>query len=95
LQAPHRKVPASAQRPGWGTVTAWPRKLALRWGADGYASRCHGKRLLMRDVRPGYLVRDAGSPSRPGRVFKMYPYTLRSLLDALDDARLRSYADGP
>ena len=25
----------------------------------------------------------------------MYPYTLRALLDALDDARLRSYSEGP
>jgi hypothetical protein len=49
----------------------------------------------MADARLAYLVRDAGSPSRPGRVFKMYPYTLRALLNALDDARLRSYSEGP
>jgi hypothetical protein len=49
----------------------------------------------MADARRAYLVRDAGSPSRPGRVFKMYPYTLRALLDALDDARLRSCSEGP
>jgi len=42
-----------------------------------------------------YAVRDAGSPSRLGRVRKTYPYNLRSLLEALDDARLRSFNEGP
>lgn len=49
----------------------------------------------MADARRAYVVRDAGLPSRTGRVFKLYPYTLRALLDALDDARQRSYNDGP
>jgi hypothetical protein len=42
-----------------------------------------------------YAVRDAASPSRLGKVWKTYPYDLRSLLVALDDARLRSYDEGP
>lgn len=42
-----------------------------------------------------YAVRDAGTPSRLGRVRKTYPYNLRSLLEALDDARLRSFNEGP
>lgn len=49
----------------------------------------------MADARRAYVVRDAGSPSRMGRVFKLYPYTLGALLAALDDARLRSYTEGP
>jgi len=49
----------------------------------------------MADTRLAYLVRDAGSSSRPGRVLRMYPYTLRALLDALDEARSRSSRDGP
>lgn len=43
----------------------------------------------------GYAVRDAGSPSRLGKVHRTYPYDLRSLLEALDDARLRSFHGGP
>lgn len=42
-----------------------------------------------------YVVRHAGSRSRPGKVFKIYPYTLRSLIDAMDEARMRSFGDGP
>jgi hypothetical protein len=49
----------------------------------------------MADARLAYLVRDAGSSSRPGRVLRMYPYTLRALLDALDEARFRSCREGP
>ncbi|WP_300605940.1 hypothetical protein [Trebonia sp.] len=41
-----------------------------------------------------YVVRDAGSPGRLGKVYRMYPYTLQALLQALDEARLRSY-NGP
>ena len=40
-----------------------------------------------------YVVRDAGSPSRMGKVYKVYPYTLKALLEAIDDARFRSYAE--
>lgn len=42
-----------------------------------------------------YAVRAAGSPSRLGTVWKVYPYTLRSLEQALDEARLRSLYNGP
>lgn len=46
----------------------------------------------MEGQRRAYIVRDADTPTRPGKVFKLYPYTLSALLEALDDARLRSYA---
>jgi hypothetical protein len=42
-----------------------------------------------------YVVRHAGSPSRLGKVWKTYPYTLRALLGAIEDARLQSYNNGP
>ncbi len=42
-----------------------------------------------------YVVRHAGSLSRLGKVYQTYPYTLRSLEKALEDARLRSYNNGP
>jgi hypothetical protein len=42
-----------------------------------------------------YAVRDAGTPSRLGKINKVFPYNLRSLLEALDDARLRSFNEGP
>jgi hypothetical protein len=44
------------------------------------------------EERRGYIVRDAGTPSRQGPVFKVYPYTLTALIEAIDDARFRSYA---
>jgi hypothetical protein len=43
----------------------------------------------------GYAVRDAGQPSRLGKIYKTYPYDLRSLLEALEQARLRSFNQGP
>jgi hypothetical protein len=43
----------------------------------------------------GYAVRDAGTPSRLGKIYKTYPYDLRSLLEALEQARLRSFNEGP
>lgn len=42
-----------------------------------------------------YVVRDAGTGGRPGKVYKTYAYTLRCLLEALEDARLRSCAGPP
>jgi hypothetical protein len=42
-----------------------------------------------------YAVREAGPPSRLGKVRKTYPYDLRSLLEALGDARFWSVAEGP
>jgi hypothetical protein len=46
-------------------------------------------------ARKSYAVRHAGSPSRLGKVWKVYPFSLRSLEEALQDARLRSLYDGP
>jgi len=40
-------------------------------------------------------VREARSPSRLGKVRKTYPYDLRSLLEALSDARFWSLTGGP
>ena len=42
-----------------------------------------------------YAVRDAGTPSRLGRLHQTYPYTLRGLEAALEDARFRSYGKTP
>jgi hypothetical protein len=45
-----------------------------------------------------YVVRDdAGSQAQaqPGNVDKLYPYTLRGLTDALEEARFRSFAGPP
>ena len=42
-----------------------------------------------------YAVRDAGSPSRLGKVYKTYPCTLDALLQVLEEARLRSFNEGP
>jgi hypothetical protein len=41
--------------------------------------------------RRQYVVRDAVT----GEPWKTYPYSLAALLEALDDARLRSYSEGP
>lgn len=40
-----------------------------------------------------YVVRDDGA--EPGEVSRIYPYTLRGLTEALDDARLASYGGVP
>lgn len=45
-----------------------------------------------------YVVRDdgGGQPGGPpGNVDKLYPYTLRGLTDALEEARFRSFAGPP
>lgn len=44
-----------------------------------------------------YAVRNAGSPSRLGKVYKTYTYlyTLDALLQVLEEARLRSFNEGP
>jgi hypothetical protein len=42
-----------------------------------------------------YAIRAAGSPSRPGKIWKTYPYDLRSLVLALDEARWHSLYNGP
>jgi hypothetical protein len=45
--------------------------------------------------RRAYVVRDAGSPSRLGKLYKIYPHTLDALLEALEDARFRSHTGPP
>lgn len=42
-----------------------------------------------------YIVREAGSPSRLGRVFRTYEYTLAALQEAIEAARLRSLYGSP
>lgn len=49
----------------------------------------------MATASKSYAVREAGTGNRLGKVWKTYPYNLRSLLEALDDARLRSINRGP
>lgn len=48
-------------------------------------------------VRAGaaYVVRDEGAKGKPGNVDKLYPYTLKGLTDALEEARYRSFAGPP
>jgi hypothetical protein len=45
--------------------------------------------------RRPYMVQDADSLSCMGKVCKVCPYTLKALLQAIDDVRLRSYAEVP
>jgi hypothetical protein len=42
-----------------------------------------------------YVVREAGSPSRLGRVLQTYPYSLTALQQAMADARFRSHRGKP
>jgi hypothetical protein len=42
-----------------------------------------------------YLVRDESAGPGPGNIDKLYPYTLKGLLDALEEARFRSFAGPP
>ena len=42
-----------------------------------------------------YVVRDESAGTTPGNVDKLYPYTLKGLTDALEDARFRSFAGPP
>jgi hypothetical protein len=46
----------------------------------------------MATVRRTYVVREAGTSSRIGKVHKIYPNTLKALLEAIDDASYRSFA---
>jgi hypothetical protein len=41
------------------------------------------------------VVRDEDAGARPGNVDKLFPYTLRGLTEALDEARFRSFAGPP
>jgi hypothetical protein len=42
-----------------------------------------------------YVVRDESAGGGSGNVDKLYPYTLKGLTDALEEARYRSYAGPP
>jgi hypothetical protein len=42
-----------------------------------------------------YVVRDDGAGTASGNVDKLYPYTLKGLTEALEEARFRSYAGPP
>lgn len=42
-----------------------------------------------------YIVRDDGAGTASGNVDKLYPYTLKGLTEALEEARFRSYAGPP
>jgi hypothetical protein len=42
----------------------------------------------------GYVVRDDDTGA-PGNVDKLFPYTLKGLTDALEEARFRSFAGPP
>jgi hypothetical protein len=42
-----------------------------------------------------YIVRDDCAGAARGNVDKLYPYTLKGLTDALEEARFRSYAGPP
>jgi hypothetical protein len=42
-----------------------------------------------------YVVRDDGAGTASGNIDKFYPYTLKGLTEALEEARFRSYAGPP
>jgi hypothetical protein len=46
------------------------------------------------EASKSYAVCAAGTPSRIGKVWKVYPYSLQSLLEAMEDARLQSFNHG-
>jgi len=50
----------------------------------------------MTEAAKGYLVRDAEATGGRGRkVDQIYPYTLRGLTEALEEARFRSHSGAP
>jgi hypothetical protein len=65
------------------------------------AQSCDFSRLLTTRVAPrkspdsNRKEKGTCTPSRPGPVFKIYPYTLKALLQAMEDARFQSFAGGP
>ena len=42
-----------------------------------------------------YVVRDDGAGTQQANVDKLYPYTLKGLTDALEEARFRSFSGPP
>ena len=50
----------------------------------------------MTEAARGYLVRDADSARGKGaKIDQIYPYTLRGLTEALEEARFRSHSGAP
>ena len=49
----------------------------------------------MARARAAYVVRDDSAGTMPGNVDKLYPYTLKGLTEALEEARSRSSAGPP
>jgi hypothetical protein len=55
-----------------------------------------GGAYVVRDDDAGARGARGDSPgARPGNVDQLYPYTLRGLTDALEEARFRSFAGPP
>ena len=46
-------------------------------------------------ARAAYVVRDDSPGGPSGNVDKLYPYTLKGLVEALEEARFRSFAGPP
>jgi hypothetical protein len=46
-------------------------------------------------ARGAYVVRDDDPGGPSGNVDKLYPYTLKGLVEALEEARFRSFAGPP
>jgi hypothetical protein len=46
-------------------------------------------------ARGAYVVRDDSPGGPSGNVDKLYPYTLKGLVEALEEARFRSFAGPP
>jgi hypothetical protein len=49
----------------------------------------------MARARSAYVVRDDAAGAAPGSVDTLFPYTLKGLTDALDEARFRSFGGPP
>jgi hypothetical protein len=49
----------------------------------------------MTEAARGYLVRDAETTGKGRKVDQIYPYTLRGLTEALEEARFRSHSGAP
>ena len=54
-----------------------------------------GGAYVVRDDDAGARGAQGARGARPGNVDKLYPYTLRGLTDALEEARFRSFAGPP
>ena len=54
-----------------------------------------GGAYVVRDDRAGSRGDSGPGQAGPGNLDKLYPYTLKGLTDALDEARFRSFAGPP